>query len=231
MAEGILDAAEEVVGGLAVDGLAVGLAGVGQHDAEDMGSAALAIGPDDGGTGAEVDLGLVTGLALEATEGKLAGRLQAADEATDAVVAAREAVFGGQILVDALGAEAQVALGLDHLPPRLALAGATVTSLTTVSAEASGGVTDSGATSIAAEPGGAMAGFGAASLAVEPEGAMAGFGTASLAVESGGALAGFDAASLAAEPGGALAGFDAASLAAEPGGALAGFDAASACLR
>ena len=58
--------------------------------------------------------------------GKLARRLQATDEAADAVVAAREAVFGGQILVDALGAEAQVALGLDHLPPGLALALATV---------------------------------------------------------------------------------------------------------
>ena len=126
VAEGTLDAAEEVVGGLAIDGLAVGLAGVGQHDAEDMGFAALAVGADDRGTGAEVDLGLVTGLTLEAAEGKLSSRLQAADEATDAVVAAREAVFGDEILVDALGAEAQIALGLDHVSPGLALAVATV---------------------------------------------------------------------------------------------------------
>ena len=136
MAEGILNAAEEVVGGLAVDDFAVGLAGVGQHDAEDMGPPTLAFGPHDGGARAEVDLGLVTGLALEATEGELAGRLQSADEATDAVVAAREAVLVGQILEDSLGAEAQVTLGLDHLPPRLALAGATMTSLTTVSHQA-----------------------------------------------------------------------------------------------
>ena len=89
VAEGILDAAEEVVGGLAVDDLAVGLAGVRQHDAEEMGFAALAVGADDRGTCAEVDLGLITGLAFEAAEGELARRLQAADEATDAVVAAR----------------------------------------------------------------------------------------------------------------------------------------------
>ncbi len=73
MAEGILDAAEEVVGGLAVDDLAVGLAGVGQHDAEDMGLAALAVGSNDPGTRAEVDLGLVTGPAFEAAEGELDG--------------------------------------------------------------------------------------------------------------------------------------------------------------
>ena len=71
LAEGVLDAAEKVVGGLAVDDLAVGLAGVGQHDAEDMGPAALAVGPNDGGTCAEVDLSLLTGLAFEAAEGQL----------------------------------------------------------------------------------------------------------------------------------------------------------------
>ena len=76
VAEGILQAAEEVVGGLAVDDLAVGLAGVAQHDAEDMGLAALAVGADDRGARAEVDLGLVTGLALEAAEGELACRLR-----------------------------------------------------------------------------------------------------------------------------------------------------------
>ena len=60
---------------------------------------------------AEVDLGLVAGPALEAAEWELARRRQLADEATDAVVAAREVVLGDQILVDALGAEAQIALG------------------------------------------------------------------------------------------------------------------------
>ena len=163
MAEGILEAAEEVVGGLAVDDLAVGLAGVGQHDAEDMGLAALAVGADDRGARAEVDLGLVAGPALEAAEGKLARRLQAADEAADAVVAAGEAVFGGQILVDALGAEAQVALGLDHLSPGLALAGATVVALlNTVRGRTEG--PDTGVwrrLEDVAEPGGALAGFGA----------------------------------------------------------------------
>ena len=68
MAEGTLEAAEEVVGGLAVDGLAVSLAGVRQHDAEDMSFAAFAVGADDRGACAEIDLGLIAGLALEAAE-------------------------------------------------------------------------------------------------------------------------------------------------------------------
>ena len=98
VAEGVLDAAEEFVGGLAVDGLAVGLARVRQHDPEEMGSPALALGCDDRGSRAEVDLGLVTRLALEPPEGKLEHRGEAVDEATDGVVASPEAVFGGEIL-------------------------------------------------------------------------------------------------------------------------------------
>jgi hypothetical protein len=47
MMESTLEAAEEIVGGLAVDSLPVDLAGVGQHDVEDMGLATLAIGTDD----------------------------------------------------------------------------------------------------------------------------------------------------------------------------------------
>ena len=45
--EGVLDAAEKVVDCLAIGCLAVSLARVGQHDAEDMSSMALAIGCDN----------------------------------------------------------------------------------------------------------------------------------------------------------------------------------------
>ena len=102
--EGVLQAAEEVVGGLAVDRLAVALAGVAEHDAEDVGLAPLAVGADDRCSGAEVDLGLVARLALDAAEGQFVRLLEAADEAADAVVAAGEAVVGDQVLVDPLGA-------------------------------------------------------------------------------------------------------------------------------
>ena len=85
----------------------------------------LPSGVIDWSAGAEVDLGLVPGLTFKAPEGKLLYRLQAADKATDGVVAALEAVFGREILVNALGAQALVALGLDDVSPRLAVAGAT----------------------------------------------------------------------------------------------------------
>jgi len=106
MAESTLEATEEIVGGLAVDSLTVALAGVGQHDAEDVSLVALAVGTDNWGACAEVDLNLITGSALEPAERELSRRLQAMDETTDAVVAAREIVFRGEILVDALGTEA-----------------------------------------------------------------------------------------------------------------------------
>src|SRR6478752_2209759 len=69
--EGILEAAEEVVGGLAEYSLTVGLAGVAQDDAEDVGLAALAVGADDRGAAAKVDLGLVAWVALDAAEGQV----------------------------------------------------------------------------------------------------------------------------------------------------------------
>ena len=52
------------------DDLAVALAGVAQDDAEDVGLAPLAVGADDRRAGAEVDLGLVAGVALDAAEGQ-----------------------------------------------------------------------------------------------------------------------------------------------------------------
>ena len=71
VAESTLEAAEEIVGGLAINNLAVGLAGVGQHNAEDMSFVAFAVRADNRGACAEVNLGLITGATLEAAEWKL----------------------------------------------------------------------------------------------------------------------------------------------------------------
>jgi hypothetical protein len=126
MTEVTLESAEEIVGGPAVDSLAAGLTGVGRHDAEDMGLATLAIGADDRGACAELDLGLFfTRSTLEPTESEFARRLEAINEATDAVVASREAVVGNEVLVNGLGTEVQVAVGLNHVSPGLALTLAT----------------------------------------------------------------------------------------------------------
>src|SRR4051795_6782488 len=125
--EGALKAAKEVIGSLAVDSLAVALAGVAEHNPEHMGLAPLAVGADDRGSPAEIDLGLFSRLALKATEGQCLRLLESADEPTDAVVATHEAVVGNQVLVDPLCAQAKVALGPDQLPPRLTATGPTAT--------------------------------------------------------------------------------------------------------
>src|SRR5487761_2115417 len=125
MPEGVLQAAEEVLGGLAVDRLAVGLAGVAQDDAEDVGLAPLAIGADDRRARAEVDLGLLARPALHASKRQVVRLLEPMDEPADAVVAAGESVVGVQILVDPLCAEPEVTLPLNQLSPRLTTAGPT----------------------------------------------------------------------------------------------------------
>ena len=124
VAKGTFNAAKEIVGGLAIDGLAVGLARVRQHDAEDMGSA-LAVGCVNRSTGPEVDLSLFPWLTFKAPEGKFLRRLEAAHKAADGVVTTLEAVFGREILVNVLGAQALVKLGLDDVSPRLAIARST----------------------------------------------------------------------------------------------------------
>src|SRR5262249_39377721 len=117
--EGALQAAEEVIGGLAIDRLAIGLAGVAQDDAEDMSLAPFAVRADDRRTFAEVDLRLVPRVALDAAEGELTSLLEPADEAADGVVAAVESMVDDQVLVDPLRGQPQVALRLDQVPPRL----------------------------------------------------------------------------------------------------------------
>jgi hypothetical protein len=124
MSEGVLEAAEEVVGGLARDGLAVALAGVAQDDAKDVGLLALAVGADEGRTGAEVDLGLVTRVALDTSEGEIVSLLEAVDEPADGVVAAGVAAVRDEIPIDPLGGGSLVGLGCDQLAPRLTAADA-----------------------------------------------------------------------------------------------------------
>src|SRR5262249_60661104 len=122
--QGVPQAAQEVVGGLAQDGLAVGLARVAEDDAEDVGASPPAVGQEERGTAAEIDLGLFAGTAFEAPEGQLQGRLQVADKPAHAVVAAGEAVLAHQVLMNTLGGQAEVELGLDGGAPRLAVTGA-----------------------------------------------------------------------------------------------------------
>ena len=66
--EGIFQAANEVLGRLPVDGLAVALARVAQDDAKDVRAAPLAVGLKDRNAAAEIDLGFLAGSAFHAAE-------------------------------------------------------------------------------------------------------------------------------------------------------------------
>jgi hypothetical protein len=72
---------------------------------------------------------------FEPPDGELLNRPQAADKATAGVVAALEAVFGREVLVNALGAQALITLGLDDVSPQLAIAQATAGSTCPTSPE------------------------------------------------------------------------------------------------
>src|SRR3954471_9642503 len=88
-----------------------------------MGSPAPAVRAGDRDAGAEIDLGLVAGGALQTPERQRLALAQPADEAADAVVLARGAMVADQILVDALGRQPGLELVEDELAPRLAQAG------------------------------------------------------------------------------------------------------------
>jgi hypothetical protein len=85
-----------------------------------MGLTALAIVTNDAGGFGEVDLNLFTKPTFEAAKGKLARWHQPADKAPGGVIGAGEAVLSEQVLVDALGAQPEVALKLNHITLGLA---------------------------------------------------------------------------------------------------------------
>ncbi len=121
--EGILQAADEVLGRLPIDDFAVALAAVAQHNAEDVGAPLTTVFLPDGRPGAEVDLRLLARLALQPPERQRMGCPQAAYETTDAPVTRLELlVLSAQILPDPLGRQAQIEHGQNLLPKGLAIA-------------------------------------------------------------------------------------------------------------
>src|SRR5262245_19430033 len=121
--EGVLQATEECLGGLARHGFAVSLAGITEHDAEDVRPPPPALGVLGRRPFAEIDLGFLAGAAFEAAERQLLLRGQAADKAAHAVILAAEAVLDDQVLIDALGGQALIELGLNDRAKRLTEAG------------------------------------------------------------------------------------------------------------
>src|SRR5262245_37010431 len=96
---------------------------MGQDDAKDMTASANASCRLDARNRAEVDLGFGSRSALQPTKGqRLAGSLQAANEATHAVILAGKVVLDDQVLVDALSGQPQFQLAGDDTPKGLAQA-------------------------------------------------------------------------------------------------------------
>ena len=122
MSKRILKTKNEVFCGLSRDGLAIRLAGVAQYDPQDMCLPPLAIGADQRRASAEVNLGLLAGLALEATHRQLRVSAKAMDEAPDTEIAAVESVIGDQVLIDPLGRQTKLELLQDLISPGLAFA-------------------------------------------------------------------------------------------------------------
>ncbi len=94
-----------------------------EDDAENVRAPAFAVGQPQRHAGAEIDLSLFPGSALQAPEGQILSRGQVTAEAPDAVILASEAVFGDQVLVDALRGQALIELGLDERAEWLAQTG------------------------------------------------------------------------------------------------------------
>ena len=112
-AKRVLHTANQGLGVLAPDDLAVALARVAEHGAKQMRPAPPALVVFDPGAGAEVDLQLVTGFALHPAERQLKGPGEPTHELFDRTVAATKAVFADQILIDPLCRQPSLYAGLD----------------------------------------------------------------------------------------------------------------------
>ena len=108
----VLQTTDELLGILPEEGLAVGLSGEAQNHPKDPGTAAHAADRiDHPGTGAEVDLGFLTQLDLDAPDAVWDRAAQAPHEAFDRLVGSGEPDLDYEVLVDALGAQAGLELG------------------------------------------------------------------------------------------------------------------------
>lgn len=117
--EGVLQAAEEVLGRLMVNHLAVRLSRETQDDPEDITAATFAVRPQNRRPDAEVHLCLLTQQHLQPAERQRLTLTQTLEEPTNAGVAGRETMPLHQVLVDPLAGQSLPELCLNHRPKRL----------------------------------------------------------------------------------------------------------------
>jgi len=102
--------------------LAVSFAAKAKNNPQDFAAVIPAVGPDDGSTFSKINLPLSCRRALHSAEGQLGYLPQTPDEAFYAVVTAGKTMIRQKILMNPLGREALLQLGLDDLPERFAVA-------------------------------------------------------------------------------------------------------------
>ena len=124
LAEGIFQAADEVLGGLSLHRFGVALAGVREDHAQQMHPAAFARGILQIVPRREVDLRLFTRQARHPPDAVRFPSLQDSAKPFDRIVGAGKAQFVAQVLVDALGGKSRFQFRGDQLAVRLTLAAA-----------------------------------------------------------------------------------------------------------
>lgn len=114
MPERILQALNQAVGRLPIDGLAVSPTRMREHDPQHVGSTASAILLKNRYARAKVDLRLLAGLHFDPPKRQRRRLLELGNIAPHAVVLAGEAVLANQVLEDPLGRQTLFQLGLNH---------------------------------------------------------------------------------------------------------------------
>src|SRR6056297_410945 len=92
-----------------------------QDTAKDVRAPVSSVGTSDLSSSAEIHLQLFAGFDFHSAKGQFAIVAQRLDKSIDRPVLAFKAVFGHEVLIDALGRQTELALGVDDFTKRLTL--------------------------------------------------------------------------------------------------------------
>src|SRR6266571_2473131 len=119
----VFQAADERLGGLIPNGLAVGFARKAQHNAEDPRLASPTTRLVHRCSATKIDLGFLRRLNLDPADRRGRTLFEPSNESLDGLVRALEPDFANQVLINALGGQTEVEFGLDLFSVCLTFAG------------------------------------------------------------------------------------------------------------
>src|SRR6266511_3228183 len=119
----VFQTADERLGGLIPNGLAVGSARKAQHNAEDPRLASPTTRLDHKCSATKIDLGFLGRLNLDPADRRGRTLFEPSNESLDGLVRALEPDFDNQVLINALGGQTEVDFGLDLFSVCLTFAG------------------------------------------------------------------------------------------------------------